>query len=255
MYVWFSNDKNENSVPPYEPFDVTPSQKSLCFRGTSFNKISCHVSDIAENGGDVLHFKYVHNEILPYLVNGYWDARWIRGDDPLLREKLNQKDKKLNEYRMKLIDRYVTEENKKYIGVINLDNEISILNLPLKLNFFFLTGFQVGPGLVYLFIKGKFFETFLIQYVQTKEKFQQLLYHDIYCNYLAPYWFSALQLRLEVRQVMNDCVIWDNKKFGYTSFYNKNDKQADESLITWRKWYSQFYKGCKKNENKNALDW
>jgi cholesterol 7-dehydrogenase len=253
IFIWFHA---QDDPPAYEPLDVSGYQNRLCYRGTSINKINCHVSDIAENGGDVLHFRYVHTEIIPLLVTGYWDASWTRGDDPLLREKLKHKDNKLNEYRTRLLDQFVTEENKKYIGVIHLDNEISILNLPIKLNFFFLTGFQVGPGLVYLFIKGKFFETFLVHYVQTKDKYDQKLYHDIYCNYMAPYWFSALQLRLEVRQVLNDCVIWDNKKFAYSAFFNNNDNLPDNYLIQWRQWYSQYYKGCYKKEiEKRTIEW
>ena len=54
---------------------------------------------------------------------------------------------------MKLFDTFITEENKKYIGVIHLDNEISIMGSK-SMPFFSLTGFQVGPGLVYLFLKS-----------------------------------------------------------------------------------------------------
>ena len=257
IYGWFSADKNEkdeNFTPAFEPFDVSEYQKRLCYRGYSLNKINCHVSDIAENGGDLLHFIYVHTEIIPYLVNARWDANWLRADDPQLKEKLKHPVKNFNDYRMGLVDKYINEKNKKYIGVIHLENQVTILNIPKEINFFLLTGFQVGPGLVYLFIKSAFFETVLVQYMYTKDKYNQELYHEIWCNWGAPYWFSALQLRLEVRQVLNDCVIWDNKRFGYKTFFNKNGNEADSTLIKWRQWYSQYYNGCK-DEEKQKIEW
>jgi cholesterol 7-dehydrogenase len=263
IYVWFDvkmgdDDETDETIenPPYEPFDITEFQRRLTHRGVSLNKINCHVSDIAENGGDVLHFLYIHDSIIPGLVKGTWDANWLRGDDPKLREKMTVPNKTFNEYRTKLLDQFLTEENKKYIGVIHLENAIKILGIPKYFKFFFLTGFQVGPGLVYLFIKSDFFETLLIQHISTKDKYNQDCYHEIYCNFLAPYWFSALQLRLEVRQVLNDGVIWDNKKFGYKVFFNKNENEADSCLIRWRQWYCQFYKGCKQTEEKKqSLSW
>jgi cholesterol 7-dehydrogenase len=265
IYVWFhakkedkEGDENEyeNFTPPYEPLDFSPTQKKLAHRGVSLNKVNCHMSDIAENGGDILHFLYIHSEILPVVLKGTWDAQWVRGDDPKLREKMTLQNKKNNEYRMKLLDRYITEENKKYIGVIHLDNQVKLFNMDKGMHFFTLTGFQVGPGLVYLFIDGMFFETMLIQYMKTKEKYHQEVYHEIYTNSWTPYWFSALQLRLEVRQVLNDGVVWDNKKFGYKAYFNKNKNEGDEYLIRWRKWYSQFYEGCKQEEErKSCLEW
>ena len=267
IYVWFSakqgevydgdDDKTTLSKfkAPYEPFNVADDLKRLDHRGYSLNIINTHISDIAENGGDMLHFLYIHSSVIPYLVTGRWDAFWLRGDDPQLKEKMTLKNKTENDYRMMLINKYLTEENKKYVGVIHIQNELNILGVS-GLHFFTLTGFQVGPGLVYLFIKGKFFETLLIQHITTKEKYNQDCYHEIFSNWASPYWFSALQLRLEVRQVLNDGVVWDNKKFSYKANFNKNNNDADNSLITWRKWFVQFYEGCKDEESKrNSLGW
>jgi cholesterol 7-dehydrogenase len=264
--VWFhaklnedtqgAEDEYENFKPPYEPFDFSDREKRLSHRGISLNKVECHMSDIAENGGDILHFLYVHSEIIPYLVGGSWDAKWIRGDDPNLRQKLTLKNQTRNNYRNKLLDRYINDKNKSYLGVIHLDNQIKIFNVSKPMDFFTLTGFQVGPGIVYLFLHGIFFETMLVQYIQTKEKFSQNVFHEIYTDKWCPYWFSALQLRLEVRQVLNDGVIWDNKKFGYKAYFNKSRNDADDYLIAWRQWYSQFYDGCKEEEDKKkSFEW
>jgi cholesterol 7-dehydrogenase len=244
----------EGKLPQYQPFDIYPYTNKLSYRGTSLNIVQAHAQDITENGGDLMHFLYIHQDIIPYLVKGYWDAKWIRADDPQLKTKLTHKNKSFNEYRMKLLDTYLTEENKKYIGVMHLDNQISILGTK-SFSFFSLTGFQVGPGLVYLFLKSAFFETVLFHHVNTVKRYEQYVYHEIYTSSWNPYWFSALQLRLEAQQVLNDGVVWDNKKFGMSPIYcTTND--ADNTLIEWRKWYVQFYDGCMKAENnKGNYEW
>jgi len=271
IYVWFSSKvgerydhESENNTEeerrkfttPYEPLDLTEHLKRLHPRGHSVNKINAHVSDIAENGGDMLHFLYVHTNIIPYLVKGSWDAQWIRGDDPQLYEKMTLSSERENTFRMNLLNKFLNEKNKKHIGVISLRSKLTILNTIRDQHFFTLTGFQLGSGIVYLFIQGTFFEVMFVQYVETKEKYQQTLYHDIYCNWETPYWLSALQLRLETGQVLNDGVIWDNKKFGYTAYFNKKTNECDSYLIKWRQWFIQFYDGCEEEEEKkNSLQW
>jgi cholesterol 7-dehydrogenase len=251
ILAWFDAS---NKKPNYQPFDISEYINRLSYRGTSKNVVVNHVQDVAENGGDIMHFIYIHSAIIPYLVRMFWDAKWVRGDDPELRQKMSHNDKYFNEYRTKVLDNFLTEENKKYIGVIHLDNQMSIFGSP-KIHFFSLTGFQVGPGLVYLFLKSKFFEIVLFQYIDTVKKFEQHVYHEIYCSHWNPYWLSALQLRLEAQQVINDGVIWDNKKFGYNPTYVLKN-EADMTLITWRRWFTQFYDGCKKAEQeKEKLEW
>ena len=251
VFVWF----HAKDIPPeYEPLDISPFINKLSYRGSSLNIVKSHIQDITENGGDLMHFLYIHSEIIPYLVKGYWDAKWLRADDPELKQKMKHDNKTFNEYRMNLLNSFITEENKKYIGVIHLDNHISVLGSK-STPFFCLTGFQVGPGLVYLFLKSHFFETILFHHVDTVKKYEQHVYHEIYCSPWNPYWFSALQLRLEVSQVLKDGVIWDNKKFSMSPVYCTTN-EADLTLINWRSWYSQFYNGCKiTDEEKSNYEW
>jgi hypothetical protein len=155
---------------------------------------------------------------------------------------------------MKLIDKYINEENKKYIGVIHIEIELNILKLIKGMHFFTITAFQLGSGIVYIFFKSKIQESMIVQYIQTKNNYDQDLYHDIFCTWYMPYWFTALHLRLEAGQVLNDGLIWDNKKFAYNPCFI--DSITDEYLITWRKWYSQFFDGTNvKNEKKTSLNW
>jgi len=268
IFIWFNAstflkfaETNENQLEteyPYEPFDISPFFTKLEYRGTSLNTVKSHVQDIAENGGDLLHFLYVHNVLVPFLVKGFWDPKWIAASDPELKLKARVKNNEnFNKFRMDLINRYITEKNKEYIGVITLENSIEIAGIPKQFSFFSLTGFQVGPGIVYLFIYSPFFQATLMQYIESRDKNTQYVYHDIYANKYLPYWFSALLLRLEALQVLNDGVVWDNKKFAINAFLNPTNP-ADNTLLVWRNWYSQFYKDCRRYEEekrKENLDW
>ena len=53
----------------------------------------------------------------------------------------------------------------------------------------------MGPGLVYVFLKSHFFTVIFIQYLQTKEKFKQELYHEMFASHWLPYWLSSVMLR------------------------------------------------------------
>jgi cholesterol 7-dehydrogenase len=270
IFVWFNatdslkyNQTRENteyiqSDFPYEPFDLSEYENKLEYRGTSLNTVNSHLQDVAENGGDLLHFLYIHNQLIPFLVRGYWDAKWIRGSDPELKTKLTLQNDSLNTWRNNLLDKYLTEKNKDHIGVIALENSAEIVGVKKDYKFFCVTGFQVGPGLVYLFLKSDFFEILFMQYIESKDKFHQNVYHDIYTSKYMPYWFSALLLRLEVLQVLNDGVVWDNKRFGIKPYLNPEVSPADRILHNWRQWFSQFYTDCKKYEEykkQENLDW
>jgi nitrite reductase/ring-hydroxylating ferredoxin subunit len=268
IFIWFDasamlkfKETYENEIItefPYEPFDISHFQKKLEYRGTSLNTVKAHVQDIAENGGDLLHFLYVHNELIPYILKGYWDAKWISAADPELTAKIYIKNnQQFHKARMDLIDMFINDKNKNYIGIITLENSIQIIGIPKQFEFFSLTGFQVGPGIVYLFLNSPFFNVVFIQYIESKDKITQNLYHDIFSNRYLPYWFTALLLRMEVAQVLNDGLIWDNKKFAINPTFNLINP-ADKTLILWRNWYSQFYKDCRKYEEekrKENLDW
>jgi cholesterol 7-dehydrogenase len=102
----------------------------------------------------------------------------------------------------------------------------------------------LGSGLVYIFVKSYFFTITYFQYVQTDGKFTQNLYHDIYTSKWFPYWLSAIFLKVESLQVLNDGYVWDAKQFKRKTIYQK-DSAGDESMRKWREWYYQFYDGCK----------
>lgn len=142
--------------------------------------------------------------------------------------------------------------NKEYLSFANIDNYITLPILG-KLFIFNLTVVQMGPGLVYVFLKTHFFTVLFVQFVQTKEPTKQILYHYMYASNWLPYWLTAVMLRGEAIQVYNDMIVWDAKKFGYRVYYKENE--ADQFILNWRKWFSKYYQGCGIKKDRELIDW
>ena len=245
IFIWVHALKQD---PEYEPFDITEFTQRLRFRGTSINVINSHVQDIVENGGDVKHFLYVHSALLPFtdFIGATWRAKWRPGDDPNLRKELEHDIPWVQAYKTKIFDRFLNDKNKKYIGCLSLDNYVT-LGGSKPIFFFNASVFQVGPGLVYLFLVSPFYEAVFFQHTTQVQKYTQEVYHELYASWYLPYCVTALFLRLESQQVMNDGVIWDNKKFGLEPRLRK-DLESDAMILMWRRWFAQFYEGCREKE-------
>jgi cholesterol 7-dehydrogenase len=248
IFVWYHAMEEFRTKPQYEPLDVTEFINRTSYRGYSRNIIESHVQDIPENGGDLMHFFYVHTQLIPGtdLLRATWRSKWLPADTPDLREQMSHEVEYVNKFKKEIFDKYLTKENSKYIGVLNLDM-YAILPGGKKFFFFNATGLQVGGGLVYLFLKSPFFETLFFQTVVSLQRYKHEMFMHIYTSSYMPYWATALKLRLETQQVMNDGVVWDNKKFGMETYYNMKS-EPDKMLFDWRTWYSQFYEGCRETE-------
>lgn len=246
IYVWLHTDPS--AEPNYFPLDLSDVEQRLLYKGVSMNRIYAHCQDIVENGGDVRHFVYVHSYLLPFtkIFGGVWDAKWLRADDPELRTKFKHKIPWVNEHRQKLFDKYLNKENSKSIGIMHLDMNMKVLNFD-PIFFFNATVFQVGPGMVYLFLISPFYEAVFFQHTSTSEKFTHNVYHHLYASSHLPHCFTALMLRLEAQQVTNDTFVWNNKQFAIQPNYNL-EAEADQIILSWRGWFSQFYEGCASRE-------
>jgi len=79
--------KEHQNKPQYNNINIEKMTKDLEYRGKTIHHIMCHIQDIPENGADILHFKYVHTQVIPKLdLLGFtWKAKWKRGDDPELK--------------------------------------------------------------------------------------------------------------------------------------------------------------------------
>ena len=255
IHIWYDSREKfqDESAIMYHPFKV---EHKLEYRGESVQFVNCHIQEIPENGADIRHFDFLHTEIVKgfSLVRFHWAMQSERATRPDLLEFMSHKHEFINEHKRKLFANYLNDENKPFINIINL-NAYLVFFGKWKVFFFNGTGFQVGPGLVYLFLKSKYFEIIFAQSVTPYSKFYQRLSHRIYTNWYIPYALSAGALFGEVQQVFNDMAIWNNKVFGHKLSYNLKT-EADKKLLAWRNWYSQFYEGCHEYEQKtDKLDW
>ena len=254
LYVWIHSDPS--AQPTYQPLDYGDFVKDLQHRGSSLNIVHTHSQDIVENGGDIRHFLYVHSYLLPFtdLLQLEWDAKWYRGDDPDIKLKMKHPLPWVTKIKYDLFDKYLTEENKSSIGVMNLTLNIVIPKV-MSIFFFNATIFQVGPGLVYLFLASPFYSALYFQHTITLEKFHHQVYHELYSSWHLPYWSTAAMLRLEAQQVTNDTFIWNKKIFANNPKYNLM-ADADLMILEWRRWFSQFYEGCAEKEaEKEKYTW
>lgn len=257
IYVFLHAIREKELKPDYYPFDLVESKKKFVYRGKATNITTNQFQDIPENGADIAHFLYIHPEIIPKILYGYWKPKWLPANHPNLYEEIKSDHDWITKFRTDLVKRHINKENESKVGIVLLENQISFFNSNKKMLFFGLIGFQVGPGLVYLYLKSPFFETLFFQYSEVKGRFDVEVHHEIWTHSWMPYWLSAVKLRLEAQQVTNDCKIWDNKKFGGEPWYNMST-EADAYLVEWRKYFCQFYEGCKEKDEmifSQKTDW
>ena len=253
ILIWFDCRDEHQDKYLFEPLEFEKGK--LEYRGESINFVNCHIQEIPENGADTRHFDFLHTKVFDSVdfIQFEWFMKSHRAAEPDLYEVMEHKIKFINDYKMRLLKRYINDDNKKYLNIISLDCHIKIFGW--KFFAFNLTGFQVGPALVYLFIKSIFFETVLAQSVTPLKKFHIKVSHKIFTNSYIPYFFSAYMLYSEVRQLFMDMLIWNNKIFGAKLSYNMK-ADADKNLYTWRNWYAQFYDGCRDYEKKiQRIEW
>jgi cholesterol 7-dehydrogenase len=249
IMVWYDSREQHQEKTLFEPFNL---DSGLEYRGESINYVNCHMQEIPENGADIRHFDFLHTTVFDNIsfIRFQWSMQSIRANDPNLCTLTKHRFETINNYKQKIMKKYLKEEYKNYVNVINLECNLVIFKW--KFFFFNATGFQVGPSLVYLFLKSFFFETTLAQSVTPLEKFHQRVSHKIFTNWYIPYWLSAYMLYGEVRQLFADMAIWNNKIFGSKLGYNLKT-EADKNLLEWRNWFSQFYEGCHEFEKKKGL--
>lgn len=253
ILIWYHSQEEFQDNIPFEPVQL-PSY--LDFRGESINFVNCHCQEIPENGADLRHFDFLHTQVIDCLpfIKYDWLMKSHRAAEDDIFEYMEHKVEWVNEHKQRLLKKHITEENKKYLNVIYLDCYLIIFGF--KFFLFGLTGFQVGPSLVYLFLKFKWFEIVLAQSVTAMKKFKLRVSHKLYTSStLLPYGLTAYMLYGEVKQLFSDMRIWNNKIFGSKLSYNLKTN-ADQNLLSWRNWFSQFYEGCDKFEKeKEKLEW
>lgn len=84
---------------------------------------------------------------------------------------------------------------------------------------FNVTILQLGAGIVYIFLCFPTHVIVFFHYIQPKERYKQIVYHDLWTNNYVPYWISAISAKFEGDQVTNDMFVWDSKKFARKMYY------------------------------------
>lgn len=131
--------------------------------------IKCHAQDIAENGADTMHFYYVHKYVHKFIkfVEIIWLAVWKKGDDHDIEDSFSHPKKHIHEWKQDLYRRFIKgNPGASNIGVLHFDAHVK---LPFLGSFYFFTttALQVGPGIVYIFVKSYFFSILYLQYMHT----------------------------------------------------------------------------------------
>lgn len=181
-----------------------------------------------------------------------WSPLATPASTPNLREIMKHPHPQVNTFKMDLFDRFLTEENRRYVNVMSLDCSLSFFGKH-NLFLFNITGFQIGPSIVYLFLWSPYFKLIFFHTLTPLEKFHQRVVHRIITSKWIPYWLSSIILMGEVKQLYADMKVWNNKIFTENLNYNMQN-YADKCLHAYRNWYAQFYEGCYERESK-SLHW
>ena len=229
IYLWFGLD-----TPDWYPPEIKQLEQ-WSYRGSSDINVNASLIDIVNNGVDVVHFKYVHTDVLP--LNKYFPFHWRIFWKILWKPKCDLKLEDVNENLQHYIKNFDSIPD-QYISTLLIYNKLNFLGWSLPMDMFI---FQVGPGLTYLF-----FNSFL----GTGMYLQQFNPIDNYCkirNYIytqpsTSVFSSFILLLVDVIQLSRDAKIWNNKQpssINTKLFLKKNKLDLDN--ILWWKWFRQFY--------------
>ncbi|CAD8207621.1 unnamed protein product [Paramecium pentaurelia] len=234
VYIWLHCLE---AKPWYEP--VSEQSDHLQLRGESVNYVNCHIQEIPENGADARHFDYIHSSVNDYIptwiVSFKWTMKSLPANDPDFYKKMEHSKEKVRKYQKNLFDQYLSNKDlRQYMNVLCLDAYLVFFN-KWKFNVIWATGFQMGPATVALYVLSDVFEALYKQAIQPVERFNLKVFHTLYTTSSLPYWASAYILGGELRQVIADVSLWNNKIFTEKVAYNlKGD--ADPLLLRWRQW-------------------
>ncbi|CAF4476746.1 unnamed protein product, partial [Rotaria sp. Silwood2] len=272
IFAWYHAIEELRNKPLYELIDIKDeiSRNNMEVRGESINYVNCHIQEIPENGmiitslitfhfdniylgSDIRHFDFLHDSIVDSIsfIKFKWSLLAERASTPNIREIMKHSNTKANAYKMYLFDRFLKEDNLRYINVMSLDCSLHLFN-KYEIYLFNTTGFQIGPSIVYLFLWSPYFKLTFFHTLTPLEKFHQRVVHRIITSKWMPYWLSTLLLMGEVKQLYSDMKVWNHKIFSETLNYNIQN-YTDQCLHAYRNWYAQFYDGCYEREAKSLF--
>lgn len=139
----------------------------------------CHIQDIPENGADILHFRYVHTQVIPKIdwISFSWKAKWKRGDDPDVKEMFEHEKDYVRQYKQEIYRDFIEKfEPKEFLSIGYLDNYL-VLPFGIKCFMFNATIVQYGPATVFIFLRSPLYKVAFQQFLQPHDKAHQIVYH------------------------------------------------------------------------------
>ncbi|XP_043070473.1 cholesterol 7-desaturase nvd isoform X2 [Drosophila grimshawi] len=215
VFVWYSVEGSE--IPWTLPKSVELQSNQFVYHGRNEFYINCHIQEIPENGADLAHFKAIHNDniiaggfhikqsIVRYLGYHQWQASWNVAED-------------------------------KHIAEIKLNHSFNLFG-NFRCSQMNVTGKQIGPAYVHMFLHSPTFGHFQIfQTITPIKPLLQKVVHRFYATRLmAP--FMKILICGESIMFERDINIWNHK-----TYRNNPLLVLEESSIKkFRKWYAQFY--------------
>ncbi|XP_051863640.1 cholesterol 7-desaturase nvd isoform X4 [Drosophila albomicans] len=215
IFIWYNVEDLEQ--PWTIPISDELQTKQFVYQGRNEFYVNCHIQEIPENGADLAHFAAIHKKsfmsgcidakenFLTNFARHDWKASWSATED-------------------------------KHIAEVKLCHYIVLFN---KFKFFKInvTGKQLGPSYVHLFLHSPIFGSFQIfQTITPVEPLLQKVVHRFYApRLMAP--IVKILICGESIMFERDMNIWDHK------IYRGNPQLIveDSSVKKFRKWYSNFY--------------
>ena len=111
-------------------------------------------------------------------------------------EVFSHENKTAHEFKQMLFKEFIEPFPKKeFLSIGYIDN---FVKLPfLGYNYMFnVTIVQLGSSTVFIFLKSSLYTIVFFHFLQPKEKYHQVVYHEGYTSKWIPYWVSALAVKM-----------------------------------------------------------
>lgn len=193
--------------------------------------VNAHIQEIPENTADVAHLNVLHH--LP------WDI-------PIVEDH----------FRMDWQGWWRVSEEQAHVGIVPVVQQLYLFGKPIPFLRMTTDITLLGPGLVlYLFHTPigtmRLFETVTPGASPMTQQISLVLFSSCWTPRWAAKWF----FRGVAKTLSQDCFIWNNKTYNNKPPLAKGDRY----LLTFRKWYSQFYTETsvpmQDASRKISLDW
>lgn len=176
IYMWYHA---ENEQPTWKvPLIPEIASKRWVYSGRSEYLVNAHIQEIPENGADVAHLACLHGPSM------------LCGSD--LHAIIPCRDEKPRQFLKHLWSaKWEPNDHEKHIAISKICHEMRILDF-VSLISVNVEAWQIGPGVVHLFIDTIFGRCLLLETVTPAEPTLQRVLHRLYAPWFMPTPFAKL---------------------------------------------------------------